>query len=81
MKKRKSKIEDQPIGELREISDLLPPPEKLAAVEETVKVTLTVDRGSLEFFKAMADKLGGKYQRMMREVLRGYAQRYAIRKS
>ena len=77
---KKSALDDKPIGALREISDFLPPPEKLAPADNLVKITLSLDRQSLEFFKQMADKLGSKYQRMMREVLRGYAQRYVGRK-
>lgn len=81
MKKRiKNKKTDQPIGKLKIVDDFLPPPEKLVAAEEMVKVTLAVDRFSLEFFKQMAGKVGAKYQKMMREVLRGYARRYAGRK-
>lgn len=79
-KTKKSNLKDQPLGDLRELADFLPPPEKLVSAEETVKVTLALDKSSLEFFKSTAAKFGGKYQRMMREVLHGYAQRYAGRK-
>ena len=79
-KTKKTSVGNQPIGQLRSITDFLPPPEKLVTAEETVKVTLSLDRHSLEFFRTTAERLGGKYQRMMREVLRGYAQRYAGRR-
>lgn len=78
--KRKIKRGDRPVGKLKKIDDFLPPPEELAAVEEKVKVTLFLDRWSLEFFKLMAGKLGAKYQGMMREVLKGYAQKYAAKR-
>lgn len=75
--KNKSDLGDMPIGRMTRVLDFLPPPEELIAAEKMVKVTLSLDRSSLEFFKATANKLGAKYQKMMREVLRGYAQRYA----
>lgn len=75
--KNKGDLGDMPVGKLTRVPDFLPPPEELIAADTMVKVTLSIDRYSLEFFKAMANKLGAKYQKMMREVLRGYAQRYA----
>ncbi|MBI4211337.1 MAG: CopG family transcriptional regulator [Deltaproteobacteria bacterium] len=78
MKKRIKKMKnDHPVGQLKAITDFLPPPEELAPAEEMVKVTLAVDRSCFDFFKSMATKVGGKYQKMMREVLRGYAEHYA----
>lgn len=74
--KNKASSSDMPIGKLTKVANFLPPPEELIAADTMVKVTLSLDRFSLEFFKKMADKLGAKYQKMMREVLRGYAQHY-----
>ena len=73
----KKKIEtDKPVGKLTRIPDFLPPPSELAPKEETVKVTLSVDKGTLIFFRSAAKDTGTKYQRMMREVLKGYASKY-----
>ncbi len=77
--KNSEDLGDMPIGKLTRVPDFLPPPEELIAADAMVKVTLSLDRFSLEFFKRMANKLGAKYQKMMREVLRGYAQRYSNR--
>lgn len=77
--KKRTKImikEDRPVGLLREIQDFLPSPEKLVATDEMVKVTIALDRGSLNFFKKKAEHLGTKYQKMIREVIRGYAARW-----
>lgn len=75
----KHKINDDfPIGKIKIVSDFLPPPEKLVPVNQTVKITLAVDKDSLLFFKKTATKQGIKYQRMIREVLNGYARRYAV---
>ena len=67
---------DMPVGELTRIADFLPSPEELLPREEAVKITLSVDAETLQFFKAVAKGTGTKYQRMMREVLKGYAKRY-----
>ena len=42
----KSTIEytDEPLGDLKVIDDLLPPPEQLAFKEETVKVTISLSK-------------------------------------
>ena len=80
-KKTKSKSDqtdpDMPIGKLKRVKDFLPPPHELLPKEEVVKITLSVDADTVEFFKHMADSQGTKYQRMMREVLKVYAQRYS----
>lgn len=68
---------DKPIGRLKEASDFLPPPESLVSPEEVVKVTISLDRRSLEFFRHAAAKLGTKYQRMIRELIRSYAAHYS----
>lgn len=76
-KKFKKPLSDQPIGSLREVPDFLPPPERLVAPERTVKITLSLDQDSLKFFKKRAARLGTKYQRMIREVIKGYASHYS----
>ena len=56
--------------------DFLPPPEQLALKEENVKVTLTISKSSLEFFKKYAHKMHGHYQTMIRKVLDSYVAHY-----
>ena len=77
MKKKTRRISDQPVGKLTAIHDFLPPPEKLLQNEEKMKITITLDAATVRYFKTVASKMGLKYQRMMREVLKGYATRYA----
>ena len=78
MKRNKIKSSnDQPIGKLTRVNDFLPSPDKLVFPEETVKVTLALDRQSLLFFKQKANKLGIKYQKMIRELIRGYVAHYS----
>lgn len=76
-KKKIDKIlQDEPIGRLTKVADFLPPPEELAASEKMLKVTIAIDSETIDFFKTQADKFSTKYQRMMREVLKGYARQY-----
>ncbi len=74
--KRKQKDNNEPVGMLKPIPDFLPPPEQLLPNEETIKITVALDAKTLKFFKSYATKSGQKYQRLIREVLKGYARRY-----
>lgn len=67
---------DMPIGSLQRVKDFLPPPGQLVMPEETVKVTLSLKKASVDFFKQEADKHHTKYQRMIRELVDRYATRY-----
>jgi hypothetical protein len=70
----KRKIDDDmPIGKLVPIKDVLPPPEKLVAPRDDVKITLAFSRRSIEFFRHQARRNHSKYQRMIREVVDRYA--------
>jgi hypothetical protein len=55
--------------------DLLPSLEELAAREETVKVTITLSKLSVEYFKEQARLHQTQYQRMIRRLLDEYVQR------
>jgi len=61
---------------LEAIDDFLPPPEQLALKEENIKVTLTLSKTSLEFFKKYANQMHGHYQTMIRRVLDHYVAHY-----
>lgn len=71
--KKKIKYTDEPLGELRIVDDFLPPPEELAFREDNVKVTITLSRASVEFFKEEAGKHHVQYQKMIRRLLDLYA--------
>jgi len=58
------------------IDDFLPPPEKLLRKEPKVKITITLNTGSVNFFKKFARKNNVKYQKMINEVLDRYVQMY-----
>ena len=65
-----------PVGKLTRVEDFLPPPEQLVMPEETVKVTISLTRSSLDFFKRKARKQGTKYQKMIRELVDRYTKIY-----
>ena len=59
------------------IMDFLPPPEKLIRKEPKVKITITLNSGSVAFFKKHAERNNVKYQTMINEVLDKYVQKYS----
>lgn len=73
----KIEYEDGPMEEVRVIADFLPAPEELAYREESVKVTISLSRASVAFFKQEAAKHHVSYQRMIRRLLDEYAARHS----
>jgi len=71
--KEKIKYTNEPMGHAKVISDFLPSPEQLALKEETVKVTISLSKASIEFFKKKAKKYNTPYQKMIRRLLDDYA--------
>jgi predicted DNA binding CopG/RHH family protein len=61
------------IGKARVIADFLPPPSALVLRDDSVKVTLSLSRRSIDFFKAEAKKQRIPYQRMIRALVDFYA--------
>lgn len=70
----KIKYTDEPIGPLKRVADFLPSPEELAFKEDTVKITITLSRESVDFFKQEAKKHHIQYQKMIRRLLDAYTQ-------
>jgi hypothetical protein len=68
---------DMPVGKLTRVDDFLPPPNKLVVPVDTVKITIALDKSSVEFFKGEAFKNKVKYQRMIRNLLETYAAKYS----
>jgi len=76
MKKRKVKYTNEPIGKIKMIDDFLPSPEELVMQEDNVKVTLSLTKESLDFFKHEAKIHHTQYQKMIRNLLDQYAAHY-----
>lgn len=66
------KYTDEPIGSPKVIRDFLPSPDELAFREEDVKITITLSKSSVEFFKSKAAQSDTQYQRMIRKLLDAY---------
>jgi hypothetical protein len=49
--KSKIKYTNEPMGKVRIIKNFLPPPEMLILKDDNVKVTISLSRGSVDFFK------------------------------
>jgi predicted DNA binding CopG/RHH family protein len=77
MSMRARKYSKGEIGKLRIVEDFLPAPGELVPREDNVKVTLSLSRRSVEFFKREAEKVGVPYQRMVRALVDSYARQKA----
>ena len=71
------KYTDEPIGDIKIIEDFLPSPKDLIFKEENVKVTISLTKESIDFFKAEAKKHHTQYQKMIRNLLDVYADNHS----
>jgi predicted DNA binding CopG/RHH family protein len=72
--KEKIRYTDEPLGDLKVIPDFLPRPEDLVLRDEGVKITISLSKRSIEFFKSEAKKHDTQYQRMIRRLLDAYSE-------
>jgi len=63
---------DEPLGDLKLVTDFLPSPEELALKKENTKVTISLSAESVAYFKEVAEKHHLQYQRIIRELLDEY---------
>ncbi|MGH8643923.1 MAG: CopG family transcriptional regulator, partial [Gammaproteobacteria bacterium] len=70
------KYTDEPLGDLRVVPDFLPCPDELGFKDDTVKVTISLSRASVEFFRQEAKKHHTQYQKMIRQLLETYTEVY-----
>jgi len=75
--KHTQKYTDEPLGRLEVIDDFLPPPDQLVLKEDGVKITISLSKKSVDFFKAHAARSKVPYQRMIRSLLDTYADRHS----
>lgn len=74
--KTKIKYTEEPMGDLRVIKDFLPRPEQLVLKEENVKITISLNKSSIEFFKKKAKEQHISYQKMIRRLIDWYASQH-----
>ena len=70
--RKRTKYTNEPMrAEL--VRDFLPPPEDLVRKEDTVKVTISLSKPTVDFFKEHARRSRTQYQKMIRRLLDLYA--------
>ena len=74
--KNKTKYTEEPMGDLKIVKDFIPRPDQLVLKEDNVKVTISLKKSSIAFFKEEAKKQRTSYQKMIREVVDWYASHY-----
>lgn len=67
------------LGEAVVIADMLPSPTELVRKSAKEKITIAIDKGSLELFKKYAKKHDAKYQTMINDVVGAYADKFLRR--
>jgi predicted DNA binding CopG/RHH family protein len=75
MKKKMVEYSKGEIGKVKIVKDFLPAPSELVLKDDNVKVTLSLSRRSIEFFKREAKQQRVPYQKMIRALVDGYAER------
>ena len=75
MKKKMVEYTEREIGKVKIVKDFLPAPSELVLKDDNVKVTLSLSRRSIEFFKREAKRQHVPYQKMIRALVDGYAER------
>ncbi len=75
MKKRIS-YTDEPMNLGKTVKDFLPAPDVLASKETTVRVTINLNKDSVDFFKKESKRSGIPYQKLIRKVVDLYAEHY-----
>jgi len=74
--KRIRKYQDEPLGRLEVVKDFLPPPDRLVLRDDEVKITISLSKRSVDFFKRHAARSKVPYQKMIRSLLDTYARHH-----
>jgi len=72
---KKRKYTEEWLADVERVLDFVPSPEESKVHEESVKVTITLSKKSVEFFKAEASKHNTRYLRIIRQLLDTYVAR------
>lgn len=71
---------EQSLDEMVIIDDILPLPSELVRKTEKKKITIAIDKRSLNLYKQYAKKHDAKYQTMINGVLSSYAEKFLTRR-
>lgn len=63
---------EEPIGKIKLMADFLPSPSQLKLKNENTKITISLSKESIEYFKSAAQKNHMQYQKMIRQLLDEY---------
>ena len=75
--KKTIKYTDDEIGNMNIIEDFLPSPEELIFKEENTKITISLRKEIVDFFKDEAKKHHTQYQKMIHNLLDPYVAKQA----
>ncbi len=78
--KKKIRYTEGEIGEVEIINDFLPKIEDLIFKDDSIKITISLSRDSVNFFKSQASKHHTSYQNMIKNLLDKYTSYYKERK-
>jgi hypothetical protein len=76
--KKRIKYTDEPMGKIKITKDFLPSPEELIFKDQTVKVTISLSKSSVDYFKQIAKSYNTQYQKMIRRLLDEYVSKQKI---
>jgi len=74
--RKKTRYTNEAMGRVRVVKDFLPSPDQLVLREESVKVTISLSKSSVEYFKRVASENRTQYQKLIRKVLDLYASHF-----
>lgn len=67
---------EEALDKATSMEDFLPSPSQLVRKTEKAKITIAIDKHSLELFKQYAKKHNAKYQTMINGVIESYAGKF-----
>lgn len=67
---------EKALDEAAIIADILPSPEELVRKTAKEKITIAIDKKSLDLYKSYAKKHNAKYQSMINDVVSVYADKF-----
>ncbi len=70
--KNQNEYTDEDLGRVSIIPDFLPTPGNLIFKENNIKITISLSKNSIDFFKREAKKQHTQYQKMIRNLLDYY---------
>ncbi len=73
---KKIKYSKGEIGKVEIVNDFLPTPKNLVFKNDSVKVTISLSKDSVDFFKLQASKYHTPYQKMIKILLDKYVNHY-----